>query len=76
MKTEKVNVWLAEPALAGHYQFNPWVGVGAGIGYRHMLDESEKETRDLNSPIYQVKLKIFLSEVYRSVRDRKNTTGR
>ncbi len=74
LKTDKVKVWFIEPSVAGHYKFNPYVGVGAGIGYRFMLDDPEKATRDLNAPIYQVKLKIFISEIYRYIRRKEKAT--
>jgi hypothetical protein len=44
-----------------------WFGVGAGVGYRLMLLDNPAKKHSFNSPIYTVKLKLFVGEIIRSV---------
>jgi hypothetical protein len=64
-RTEKIPLWLVEPSVSGHYKVYSWVGVGAGAGYRQTLNDPRRETRQLNAPIYYVKVKLFAGELYR-----------
>jgi hypothetical protein len=64
-RTEKIPLWLVEPSVSGHYKVYSWVGLGAGAGYRQMLNHSQRETRHLNAPIYYIKVKLFAGELYR-----------
>jgi hypothetical protein len=64
-RTEKIPLWLVEPSVSGHYKVYSWVGLGAGAGYRQMLNDPQRETRHLNAPIYYVKVKLFAGELYR-----------
>lgn len=61
------NIILFEPAVTGHYKVIKWVGVGFGLGYRVMLKNNTRLTDKLSSPLYVLKLKIFLDEIYKSV---------
>ncbi len=61
------NIILLEPAVTGHYKIIKWVGVGFGVGYRIMLKNNTEITDKLSSPLYILRLKIFLDEVYKSV---------
>jgi len=56
-----------EVAVTAQYKFLRWFGVGAGLGYRLMLVDNPARNYNFNSPIYTVKLKLFLGEIYRSV---------
>ena len=64
-RTEKIPLWLVEPSVSGHYKVYSWVGLGAGAGYRQMLNASKRETQHLTAPIYYVKVKLFAGELYR-----------
>ncbi|KAA9331118.1 hypothetical protein [Adhaeribacter soli] len=68
VNTERVPLLLFEPSVSGHYKIYNWVGVGAGAGYRHMLNQARQETSHLNAPIYYVKAKLFVGELYRQVK--------
>ncbi len=55
---------LFEPAVIGHYKITRWFGVGLGAGFRLMLVPNYKVAENFTSPIYVLKLKIFLDELY------------
>lgn len=56
-----------EIAVAGQYKILKWFGVGAGVGYRLMLIDNPAKDHNFNSPIYTVKLKLFVGEIFRSI---------
>lgn len=66
-KALKGSIILFEPAITGHYKVIRWVGVGFGVGYRIMLKNNTRITDKHSSPLYVLKLKIFLDEIYKSV---------
>ena len=63
---EKGSVALVEAAIAGHYKLTKWVGIGMGVGYRFMLVNNKGLDQQFNSPIYILKLKVFLASVLES----------
>jgi hypothetical protein len=69
-KTQRIkgqNVVLTDIVISGQFKVVKWVGLGAGIGVRMMLVDNPDINRDFNSPLYNIRLKIFLGEIYRSV---------
>ncbi len=60
-----------EANISGQYKIIKWVGVGAGIGYQLMLKDNPAIKENFNTPIYVIKLKVFLGEIYRSVFPKK-----
>lgn len=58
-----------EAALTGHYRFLRYFALGGGIGYRIMIIPNSDMDLQLTSPIYIMKLKFFLGDVYRDTRD-------
>ena len=56
-----------EASVSGHYRIVKWVGIGAGFGYQLMLKDNPAIEENFNTPIYVIKLKIFLGDIYRSV---------
>ena len=68
LNKETRSLWLMEPSVAGHYKIYNWVGVGAGAGYRYLLSHAAPETNSLNAPVYYIKVKLFVGEIYRQIR--------
>ena len=56
-----------EASISGHYKILKWFGVGAGIGYQLMLKDNPAIKENFNTPVYSIKLKIFLGDIYKSV---------
>ena len=56
-----------EVSIAGQYKILRWFGVGAGIGYRLMLLDNPAKEHNFNSPIYSLKLKLFLGEIIHTI---------
>jgi hypothetical protein len=51
----------------GMYKIFPWLGMGAGIGYRQMLTRDRGVRESLNSPFYSLRVKLMLGKLYKSV---------
>lgn len=62
-------VVLYEPTMTTQFKFFPWIGIGAGVGYRLILVGNRQINENLNSPIYVVRLKVFFGDLYRSVKN-------
>ena len=50
------------------YKVLRWVGLTAGVGYRVMLINNKEIDAKMNSPIFAVGIKIYLSEVVKSIK--------
>lgn len=60
-------ILVYEPAMTAEYKIWRYLGVGAGVGYRLMLINNKDIDGNFNSPIYVLKLKVYLGQVYRDV---------
>jgi len=56
-----------EPSMTADYRFWRYLGIGAGVGYRLMLVNNNDIEGNFNSPIYVLKLKVYLGDMYRDV---------
>lgn len=65
LKTSETNAALLEGSISGHYKIWYWVGIGAGIGYRRMLNPDQLLKDNYDAPIYILKMKFFVSDIYR-----------
>lgn len=63
------HVDLLDFAIAGHYKFFSWAGIGSGLGYRQVLLDPEHLRTAFSSPYFVVKLKIFMGYIYRNITD-------
>ncbi len=68
----KTGISVLEVSLASHYKFKPWVGLGAGFGYNLVLSNKPTLSRAFNGPFYVFKIKLFLGELYRGIRKKKD----
>jgi hypothetical protein len=66
-KIKDQNVVLTDVVISGQYKVFRWVGIGAGLGFRKMLVDNPAIERNFNSPLYNIRLKIFLGEIYRTI---------
>lgn len=53
------NLFVNEVSAQVDYKVLPWVGFGAGFGYRNILNPKERLRATLNAPIYIVKLIVY-----------------
>lgn len=60
-------VLVSDIGLSAQYKILKWIGLGAGLGYRLMLVNNPKIDTRFNSPIFSLKLKLFPSEIYKSL---------
>jgi hypothetical protein len=49
------------------YRILRWVGLSAGLGFRQMLVSNPSVDESFNSPVYVIKIRIFLGEIYKTV---------
>lgn len=47
------------------YQFLRWAGFGVGLGYRVVLVDDSEVQEGFNSPYYQIKVQLALTELFR-----------
>jgi hypothetical protein len=69
-KTETISskpVILYEPAVMGQFRIMKWFGVGFGTGYRIMILTNKEIDHKLSSPIYALRLKLYLDEIYATI---------
>ncbi len=62
---------LFEPALTAEYKFSKYLGVGFGGGYRFAFSEQKIVKDNLTKPVFILKLKIYLADIFRDVFKRK-----
>ena len=56
---------LYEAMMIGQYKVTPYFDAGIGMGYRLMLLNNRSFGLNLNSPIYSLKMNIYLAEVWK-----------
>ena len=66
-KVEKSTMLVLEPYAFGIYKIVPWFGLGTGLGYRFIINLDE-DIKNLSSPTYVLKAKIYTSEIIRFLR--------
>lgn len=71
IKRNQTFVLSYEPAMLIDYKLIRWVGIGTGIGYRLVLYKSAGIEERFSSPIFVIKLKVYLGEIVRSIRGKK-----
>ncbi|TAH20765.1 MAG: hypothetical protein EAZ08_05125 [Cytophagales bacterium] len=60
--------FLFEPSFNADYKVVRFAGIGAGIGYRFAYSEQHIVQSSLTKPVFILKVKIYLGEIFRSVR--------
>jgi hypothetical protein len=69
-KTETLSdnlIILYEPYISGQFKILKWFGLGFGTSYRTMLVTNKEIDHKLSSPVYSIRIKIFLNEIYGSL---------
>lgn len=64
VKLYKEKVLLYEPNITIEYKFSPWIGIGAGYGYRIMLKNNPNITQNFYAPLYVFRMRILFGELY------------
>jgi hypothetical protein len=56
-----LNIGLYVNEISGqvNYKFNNWIGVGAGIGHRNILNKDARLKATLDAPIYIIKVIVY-----------------
>ena len=49
------------------YKIIKWVGIGTGVGYRLILFKNGGIKENFSSPVYVIKLKVYLGAIVRSI---------
>lgn len=71
-KMQKNPVLVFETNIEGHYKILRYFGIGGGTGLRLMLVKNKEIEQNFNSPIYILKIKLFLGELYRDIFKKKS----
>lgn len=54
-----LNLFINEVSTQVNYKITPWVGVGAGIGYRNLLNKKSVLNATFDAPIYIAKVILY-----------------
>ncbi|MFI5218040.1 MAG: hypothetical protein ACHQNT_01040 [Bacteroidia bacterium] len=71
-KVDEKTVALMTMSAEAQYKIIKWVGVGAGLGYRLMLKDNNNINENFNSVIYNIGLRIFVDEIFKSIFKKKS----
>lgn len=63
-KLYRESVILYEPNITIEYKFSPWIGIGAGYGYRIMLKNNPNINQNFYAPLYVFRARILFGELY------------
>lgn len=63
----KSTVLSYEPAMLIDYKIIRWFGIGSGVGYRLIYYKSPGVEEKFSSPMYVLKLKVYLGEIVRTI---------
>ena len=64
----EVRFSVLEFGVGGQYKIFNWFGIGTGLGYRFTLKSDRNAKNLINAPTYSFKFKLFLGELWRSIR--------
>lgn len=69
-KQQTPSHWLGfyEPSMTGIYKIIPYLGVGAGIGYRLLIFGGKHFDDRFTAPTYQIKVKIYFDQLLDEVK--------
>lgn len=60
-------IGVTEISVQGQYKILTWFGLGAGVGYRVLMPKNVAVTENFNAPLYSIRMKVFLGELYDTV---------
>jgi hypothetical protein len=60
-----VRMFLNEISGQINYKIFPWLGVGAGIGYRNLWNKSPVLKKTFNAPVYVAKIIIYPQAIFK-----------
>jgi len=66
-KNKRTALISYEPAMLIDYKIIKWFGIGTGIGYRLILFKNGSIKENFSSPVYVIKLKVYLGAIVRSI---------
>jgi len=66
-RTDEGGVLIMVATGQATYRILRWVGLSGGVGYRFALISNSKVQESFNSPVYVLKVRIFLGEIYKTV---------
>ena len=67
-KVDKTWVFMYEPAMTVEYRVFRFFGAGFGVGYRLAIKTNRAMEENFTAPIYLLKLKLYLPEVFNVLR--------
>lgn len=65
---QRTGLLIYEPAMTVQYRFLKYLGVGAGWGFRLVLQTGDKLGENLNAPIYTFGLRVFFGDLWKDLR--------
>ncbi len=62
-----VNLYVNELSAQVNYKIMPWLGAGAGFGYRKILNKNHLLNATFNAPIYILKVIVYPEVILRKI---------
>ncbi len=66
-RIKKEFVLLVEPHVSGAYKIIPWLGVGAGLGYRKSIIPDLLRTDNFNGGVVAISVQVFPFALYEAI---------
>ncbi len=66
-RTDEGNVLLTGISGVATFRIFRWIGVSGGLGFRFLLVDNSKITESFNSPVYLLRIRIFVGEIYKTI---------
>lgn len=67
-RLQRTGLLIYEPAMTVQYRFWKYFALGAGWGFRLVVQTGDRLGEDLNAPIYTFGLRIFFGDLWRDLR--------
>lgn len=69
-RADVIEYSVAEIGFDAQYKIFRWFGLGSGVGYRFTFSGNENVKNLLNAPFFSFKIKIFIGELYHTIKDK------
>jgi hypothetical protein len=73
LEDQRAKFVLFEPSYNVSYKIMRYFGVGSGLGYRFVLSPKKVVNENLTRPVFILKVKLYLGEIYRGIIGKKSS---
>lgn len=74
-KLYRQGVIVGQAGITVQLKLLRWVGISSGVGYRFMPVNNRRIDTRMSSPVFSLGLRLFIGEIYRSLKMRTSQKG-